>query len=76
MNTAKKLYLSRTDRKIAGVCGGLAAYFNIDSTLVRILFVLLLIVFGSTLLVYVVLWLVVPEEPTSMMHDSSNSSQT
>lgn len=59
----KKLYRSRTDRKIAGVCGGLGAYFGIDPTLVRLLFVLGLIFVGGTILAYLILMIVIPEEP-------------
>lgn len=60
---SKKLYRSRTDRKIAGVCGGLGSYFNIDPTLVRLLFVLGLIFVGGTILAYLILMIVIPEEP-------------
>lgn len=59
----KKLYRSLIDRKIAGVCGGLGQYFNIDPTLVRLLFVLGLIFVGGTLLAYIILAIVIPEEP-------------
>jgi phage shock protein C len=59
----KKLYRSRSDRRIAGVCGGLAAYLNIDPTLIRLLFVLGLLFVGGTLLAYVILMIVIPEEP-------------
>ena len=59
----KKLYRSRTDRKIAGVCGGLAVYAGIDPTLVRLLFVLGLLFVGGTLLAYIILMIVIPEEP-------------
>ncbi len=59
----KKLYRSRTDRKIAGVCGGLGEYFNFDPTLVRLLFVLGLIFVGGTLLAYLILMFVIPEQP-------------
>ncbi len=62
----KKLYRSATDRMIAGVCGGLAKYFNIDSTIVRIIFVFLIFIprgwFWFALLLYVLLWLIIPEE--------------
>jgi len=61
--SAKKLYRSRVDRKIVGVCGGLAEYFGIDPTLVRLLFVLGLIFVGGTLLAYLILAIVIPEEP-------------
>jgi len=59
----KKLYRSRSDRRIAGVCGGLAAYLKIDPTLVRLLFVLGLLFVGGTLLAYIILMIVIPEEP-------------
>ncbi len=59
----KKLYRSRNDRKIAGVCGGLGEYFGIDPTLVRLLFVLGLIFVGGTILAYLILMIVIPEEP-------------
>lgn len=59
----KKLYRSKNQRMIAGVCGGLAEYFNIDPTWVRLFFILLLFVGGSALLVYLILWLIVPQSP-------------
>ena len=60
----KRLYRSRKDRKIAGVCGGLAEYFNIDPTIIRVIAVLLLLPGGAPgLLPYIVLWIVVPEAP-------------
>lgn len=60
---SKKLYRSRTDRKIAGVCGGLGVYFNVDPTLIRLLSVLGLIFVGGTLVAYIILMIVIPEEP-------------
>ena len=63
MENSKKLYRSRTERKIGGVCGGLAQYFNIDPTLVRLLFVLGVIFVGGGLLAYLIMLIVVPEEP-------------
>lgn len=57
----KKLTRSLTDRKIAGVCGGLGQYFNIDSTLIRILFLVLLCCVGGGLLLYLIMWIVMPE---------------
>jgi phage shock protein C len=59
----RKLYRSRTDRKLAGVCGGLAQYFNIDAILMRVLFVVLALLGGPGLVIYLMLWIVVPEEP-------------
>ena len=59
----KKLYRSRADRRIGGVCGGLANYFNIDATLVRLLFLLGLLFVGGTFFAYIILMIVIPEEP-------------
>lgn len=58
----QKLYRSETDRMIAGVCGGLAKYFGVDTTLVRLVFLLLLFLGGSGFLLYVILWIIVPRE--------------
>lgn len=60
----KRLYRSRTDRQLTGVCGGLGAYLGIDSTLIRIAFVILALFGGPGLLLYIILALVVPDEPT------------
>lgn len=61
--TYKKLYRSRTNKMIGGVCAGLADYFKIDPTWMRLLFILFLLLGGSALLVYIVMWIVVPLEP-------------
>jgi len=57
----KRLTLSQTDKKLAGVCGGLAEYFDVDSTMVRIIFVVAVLGFGFGILPYVILWLVLPK---------------
>ncbi|MDQ7842888.1 MAG: PspC domain-containing protein [Armatimonadota bacterium] len=57
------LYRSRSDRWIAGVCGGLGAFFNVDSNAIRVLFVLLSLWHGVGALVYLVLVLTLPDEP-------------
>jgi phage shock protein C len=55
---------SRTDKKIAGVCGGLAKYFSIDSTLLRLLYIILCLAsFGAGIVLYITLVLLVPYEP-------------
>jgi len=59
----KKLYRSRTDRKIAGICGGLGEYFNIDPVITRILFVALTFGDGAGLLTYIIMWIFVPAKP-------------
>ncbi|MDO4846344.1 MAG: PspC domain-containing protein [Oscillospiraceae bacterium] len=56
----KKLYLSDTDKKIGGVCGGIAEYFGIDSTIVRLIWVILALCVGCGLLAYLICWLVIP----------------
>ena len=66
----KKLYRSRTDKKICGVCGGLGKYFGIDPTLVR-LGVVVLTLFGACgLLLYIIAALVIPEEPTNIIEEA------
>ena len=60
---SRKLYRSRSDRMIGGVAGGLADYLNMDPTVVRLLFVLFALAGGPGLLVYIVMLIVVPEEP-------------
>lgn len=58
----KRLYRSRDDRMICGVCGGLAKYFDLDPTIVRILFVLLVFANGLGILAYIIMAIVVPLE--------------
>ncbi|MBP3550077.1 MAG: PspC domain-containing protein [Alistipes sp.] len=53
---------SRTDRSIAGVCGGLAKHFGIDSTILRIVMLCLILFGGMSLWVYIIMWLLIPEE--------------
>lgn len=58
----KKLYRSRNNKMIAGVCAGLAAYFDIDPTIIRLAFVLLALFQGFGVLAYLILWIIVPLE--------------
>jgi phage shock protein C len=74
MAQTRRLYRSRTDRKLAGVCGGLAQYSNIDATLMRVLFVVLGLLGGPGLVIYLVLWIVVPEEPLGAAWQRCRSS--
>ena len=64
-NDYKRLYRSRDERMISGVCGGIAKYFSLDPTLVRLVFVVAALAGGPGLLAYIVLAIVVPEEPAS-----------
>ena len=54
---------SRNNRSIAGVCGGLAEYFDIDATAIRLATLLLILFGGLSIWVYIILWIVIPEEP-------------
>ena len=59
----KKLYRSRTDKKLCGVCGGLAEYFNIDSTIIRLAWVFAIFFAGAGLLAYIIAALIIPSQP-------------
>jgi phage shock protein C len=61
----KRLYRSTTDKMIGGVCAGLANYFGLDPTVVRLIFVFLFLLGGHGLLVYLILLLVIPPQPAS-----------
>jgi phage shock protein PspC (stress-responsive transcriptional regulator) len=58
----KRLYRSKSNRIIGGVCGGLAEYLNIDATALRVITALLTFVMGMSLWVYLLAWLIIPEE--------------
>jgi phage shock protein C len=62
MAETRKLYRSRSNRQIAGVCGGLAEYFNMDATLLRVLFIVLAVLGGSGIVLYLAMWIIVPRE--------------
>jgi phage shock protein C len=59
----KKLYRSRSDRIVGGVCGGLGKYLSIDPTVIRILYVLFALTGGSGIFIYLILLHIIPEEP-------------
>lgn len=61
----KKLYKSKTERKLAGVCGGIAVYFNIDPTIVRLIWAFVSVMSASVpgILIYAICALVIPDEP-------------
>lgn len=62
MEPTKRLYRSRTDKKIAGVCGGLANYFNVDPIIFRLALALFCLG-GAGILMYVIAWIIIPLEP-------------
>ena len=59
----KRIYLSQTDKKLSGVCGGLGEYFDKDPVLFRILFVLLVLLKGFGIILYLIMWLIIPKRP-------------
>ncbi len=61
----RHLYRSRTNRSIAGICGGLAEYFDADPTLIRLMTLLLILLGGLSIWAYVILWIIIPEEPAA-----------
>ena len=66
----KKLYRSKTDQKIAGVCAGLAEYLNIDVYIVRVIWALIALTAGVGVLLYIVCAFVIPEKPDGMIVDA------
>ena len=63
----KKLYRIKEGRKLAGVCGGLAEYFNLDPTLVRVLWAVIAVCAGTGVLAYIICALVIPEKPDNII---------
>lgn len=64
MDKSKKLYRSRKNRIFGGVCGGIGEYFNIDPTIVRLIWALLTIAsFGTGILLYLIAWFIIPRNP-------------
>lgn len=63
METSGKLYRSRKDRKLGGVCGGLGEFIGMDPTVIRVLFVVLAVFGGAGVIIYLAMWLIVPQEP-------------
>jgi phage shock protein PspC (stress-responsive transcriptional regulator) len=63
MDPNRKLYRSQTNRQLGGVCGGIAEYFGVDATAIRVLFVVLAVLGGSGLIIYLAMWIIVPTGP-------------
>ena len=59
----KKLYRSRTERWLVGVCGGIGEYFDIDPTVIRVIFILAGFIMGGGLWIYLILWIIMPLNP-------------
>ncbi len=69
--SSKRLYRSASDRKIAGIAAGIAEYFAIDVTLVRLIWVLAVVFGGSGVLAYVIAWIVIPEQPKTENNETT-----
>lgn len=59
----KKLYLSSTNKKILGICGGIGEYLELDPTIIRVVFVLFALAYGAGILAYFLLYLIIPKAP-------------
>lgn len=76
--SVKKLYKSKIDNKICGVCGGIAEYFNIDSTIIRLIWVIAVFAsFGTGVLAYFIAAIVMPDMPdgTTIIEDENGKRQ-
>lgn len=77
----KRLYRSKRERILGGVCGGMAEYFDVDPTLVRLFWILLIFAGGVSILAYVIAWIIIPEVPVpgkggGVRTNAASSSET
>ncbi len=72
----KRLYRSRQDKIIGGVCGGIANYFNVDPILIRLFFILMFFAEGAGLLAYIIAWIIIPMEPSFIGNDDREKEET
>lgn len=63
----KRLYKSRTEKKLGGVCGGIAQYFDIDPTIVRLAWLVAVFCAGGGLIAYLIAYVVIPQEPVNLI---------
>ena len=61
--SAKRLYRSGKEKILGGVCGGIAEYFRVDPVLVRLLWVLFALAWGTGVLLYIIAWIIIPRNP-------------
>jgi phage shock protein PspC (stress-responsive transcriptional regulator) len=71
---AKRIYRTRNEKVIAGVCGGIGRYLDIDPVLVRLVWVLTVIFAGTGILAYIIAWILIPKEP-ALQHSSGQNAQ-
>lgn len=72
-SSSRRLTRSSTDKKIGGVCAGLADYFDLDPTIVRVVWLLAVLFAGTGLLVYLILWIVLPMAPLPAAYVVTNT---
>ncbi|MBR1640033.1 MAG: PspC domain-containing protein [Treponema sp.] len=72
---SKKLYKSRKNKMIDGVCGGLADFFSIDATIIRLIFALAVILKGAGILLYIIACIIIPREPDDGSSDSNEADE-
>lgn len=65
---SNRLYRSKTERKVAGVCGGIAEYFDVDPTIIRLAWLIAVFCAGGGLLAYLIALIVIPEKPNDLVH--------
>ncbi|MCQ2171923.1 MAG: PspC domain-containing protein [Bacteroidales bacterium] len=65
---SNRLYRSKTERKVAGVCGGIAEYFDVDPTIIRLAWLIAVFCAGGGLLAYLIALIVIPEKPDDLVH--------
>lgn len=71
----RRLYRSRTNRSIAGICGGLGEFFDADPTMIRLVTLLLILFGGISIWIYIILWIVIPEEPARRFSFNGNDKK-
>ena len=71
----KKLYRSKKDSMIAGVCGGIAEYFDVDLTLIRLLTVIFVLLGGAGVLAYIIAWIIIPKNPGQVSYDKFDKGE-
>tara|TARA_Y100000310_G_C20182092_1_gene578637 strand:- start:204 stop:440 length:237 start_codon:yes stop_codon:yes gene_type:complete len=74
MTTSKRIYRNLNDKKIAGICSGLADYFNIDPVLVRLISVFLLLL-GPGLIIYLVGWIIIPVKNSNQLNEQTQTEK-
>ncbi|MCD6226407.1 MAG: PspC domain-containing protein [Candidatus Aenigmarchaeota archaeon] len=59
----KRLYRSGKEKILGGVCGGIAEYFNVDPTIIRIIWILIVLGYGAGIIAYIIAWIIIPKNP-------------